>query len=249
MAQFFDKFPELLLYDTTYKMNNLDLPLTLQLCVDGNGETEIVNIFVARSESLLCIGSMIDIFKELNPSWTKTRVILGDKDFADRGIYREKFPDAVLQLCLYHVLVNLGREITTTKRNITKAQREAVLEIVHRLVYSISKEIYDAAYQELLNTKLEEVINYFNENWNNIRDEWTIFGRNKYANYLNYTNNRTESINQKFKMLANRYANLFTFFNNIFATVSVLASERNIRAVTSTMRVQRQRFDDECLVR
>lgn len=249
MTQMFEKFPELLLYDTTYKMNNRDIPLTLQLCVDGNGETEIVNMFIAQSESLLCIGAMIDIFQELNPSWTETRVILGDKDFADRGIYREKFPNAVLQICLYHVLVNFGREITTTKREITTSERETVLEIIQRLVYSTSEEVYDSAYEELIDKKLDNVTNYYNDNWHHIRDEWTLYGRNKYANYLNWTNNRTESINQKFKMLGNRYANLFTFFNNLFSTVSVLASERNIRAVKSTMRVQRRRFDDDYLER
>lgn len=249
MAQIFNNFPEVLLYDTTYKMNNLDLPLTLQLCVDGNGETEISSIFIARSESRLCVGAMVDIFQEFNPAWRKTRVIIGDKDFADRGIYNEKFPDAVLQICLYHVLVNFGREITTTKRNITTAQRETVLEVIQRLVYSTSEGGYDSAYKELLDLNLENVIEYYNDNWHQIRNEWTLYGRNKYANYLNWTNNRTESINQKFKMLSNRYANLFTFFNNLYTTVSVLASERNIRAVKSTMRVPRRRFDDECLTR
>lgn len=192
---------------------------------------------------------MVDIFQGLNPAWKKTRVIIGDKDFAHRGIYREKFPDAALQICLYHVLVNFGREITATKRNITIAQREAVLEVIQRLVYSTCEEAYDSAYQELVVLNLDDVIEYYNDNWHQIRNEWTLYGRNKYANYLNWTNNRTESINQKFKMLSNRYANLFMFFNNLYTTVSVLASERNIRAVKSSMRVPRNRFDDECLTR
>lgn len=247
MIQIFDKYPEVLLYDTTYKVNNKDLPLVLQLCVDGNGETEISNIFVARSESRLCVGAMVDIFKELNPAWEKTRVIIGDKDFADRAIYNEKFPAAVLQICLYHVLVNFGREITTTKRNITKQERHAALDVVQQLVYSVSEESYDTAYTKLIDLNLEYVLLYYNENWHPIRDEWTLYGRNKFANYLNWTNNRTESINQKFKMLASRYANLFTFFTNLFSTVAVLASERNIRAVKSTMRVPRCRFEDEWL--
>ncbi len=173
MAQLFDKYPEVLLYDATYKMNNKDLPLVVQLCVDGNGETEISSIFVARSESRMCVGSMVDIFQELNPAWKKTRVIIGDKDFADRAIYTEKFPDAVLQICLYHVLVNFGREITTTKRNITKSEREAALEVIQRLVYSTSEESYDSTYQELVDLNLDDVMEYYNNNWHEIRDEWS----------------------------------------------------------------------------
>lgn len=249
MAQLYEKYPEVILFDTTYKMNNVNLPLVVQLCVDGNGETEICNLFVARSESRLCIGAMVDHFQELNPAWTKTVVIIGDKDFADRSVYTEKFPNAVLQICLYHALVAFSREITTSKRNISKDEREEVLDIVQRLVYSTSEESYDSIYDELIASDLEEVIDYYNQNWHPIRDEWTLYGRNKFSNYLNYTNNRTESLNQKFKMLNNRYANLLTFFHNIFTTVSVMASERNIRAVQSTMRMQRVRFDNEFIAR
>lgn len=249
MHQIFDKYPELMLFDATYKMNNMNMPLILQLCVDGNGETEISSIFFARSESYLSVGSMVDAFQSFNPAWTRTEVILGDKDFADRGIYAEKYPNAVLQICLYHVLVTFNREITTAKRNITKQQRETALEILERLAYSSSEESYQSIYNELLELNLKEVSQYYHDNWHHIRDEWTQYGRNKYANYLNATNNRTESINQKFKIISNRYANLLTFFDNIMTTVSVLASERNIRAVRSTMRVPRRRFDNECVAR
>lgn len=216
------------------------MPLMLQLCVDGNGETEISSIFFTRSESYVNVGAMIDAFQHFNPAWTQTKVIIGDKDFADRAVYTEKYPNAVLQICLYHVLATFNREITTAKRKISKEQREAALRILEQLAYSTSVESYDSNYDELLELNLEEVIEYYNVNWHHIRDEWTQFGRNKFANYLNHTNNRTESISQKFKILSNRYANLLTFFENIISTVSILASERNIRAVRNTMRVPRR---------
>lgn len=249
MAQIFEKYPELMLFDATYKMNNANMPLITQLCVDGNGETEICSIFFARSESYLSVGAMVDAFQSFNPGWKNTKVILGDKDFADRGIYADKYPNAVLQICLYHVLVTFNREITTAKRKITTEQRKTVLEILQRLAYAESKASYDSTYNEFLGLKLEEVITYYDNNWHNIRDEWTQFGRNAHANYLNSTNNRTESINQKFKIVGNRHANLLSFFENIFTTVSVLASERDIRAVRMTMRVPRRRFTDESVAK
>lgn len=225
------------------------MPLILQLCVDGNGETEIASMFIGRSESRLSVGSMIDAFQNFNPAWKKTKVILGDKDFADRDIYSEKYPDAVLQICLYHVLVAFNREVTTAKRKITIQQREAALNVLERLAYATSEDSYDSSYKELLDLNLDEVTKYYDDNWHHIRQEWTQYGRNKFANYLNQTNNRSESINQKFKLMSNRYANLLTFFDNIISTVTILASERNIRAVKSTMRVSRRRFDNECLAR
>lgn len=249
MVQIFERYPELMLYDGSYKMNNMDMPLFTQLCVDGNGESEICSIYITRSESYLSIGTMVDIFQSLNPAWKETKIILGDKDFADRVIYAEKYPGAVLQICLWHTLVAMNREVTTSKRDITAVQRKHVLEILQRIVYAESNESYQSIYKELLDSKLEQVIKYYNDNWHGIRDEWTQFGRNVHANYLNGTNNRTESINQKFKIVGNRHANLLSFFENIFTTVTVLASERDIRAVKMTMRVPRKRFTDEYMTK
>lgn len=37
---------------------------------------------------------------------------------------------------------------------------------------------------ELVDLDLEDVTKYYDDNWHGIRDEWTLYGRNKYANYL-----------------------------------------------------------------
>lgn len=73
MAHFYDKYPEIIFFDATHKLNNLDMPLFIQLCVDDNGETEIISLYVCTSESREGVGSMIDEFKRLNPSYIKTK--------------------------------------------------------------------------------------------------------------------------------------------------------------------------------
>lgn len=176
MSHLYDKYPEVILFDATYKLNNHNLPLFIQLCIDRNGETEIASLYIRRSESREGIGAMLDVFKELNSSWCKTKVFSGDKDFADRLVYKEKFPDAVLQICLFHVLQIFNREITTSKREITKEQRCQALEILQDLVYSESSESYDAFYEKLCELNLTHVTSYFNANWNGIKDEWSVHG-------------------------------------------------------------------------
>ncbi|XP_065666536.1 uncharacterized protein LOC136087521 isoform X3 [Hydra vulgaris] len=42
MMKLFAYYPELLLLDATYKLNNLRMPLYVLMCVDGNGEGVIV---------------------------------------------------------------------------------------------------------------------------------------------------------------------------------------------------------------
>ena len=39
----FAAFPVLLLINATYKLNDLRMPLYLMMCVDGNGNSEIVS--------------------------------------------------------------------------------------------------------------------------------------------------------------------------------------------------------------
>lgn len=91
MQHLYAKYPEVILYDATYKLNNLDMPLFTQCVIDGNGQTEIASLFFCKSESREGIGAMLDVFKQYNRDWSKTIVIIGDKDFADRAVYKEQF--------------------------------------------------------------------------------------------------------------------------------------------------------------
>lgn len=72
IAHVYEKFPEILFYDATHLLNNLNMPLFIQLCVDGNGDSEIVSLYVCVSESRVGVGSMIDEFKKLNPHHFKS---------------------------------------------------------------------------------------------------------------------------------------------------------------------------------
>lgn len=246
MAAIFDKYPDLVLYDATYKMNDREMPLFVQSAVDGNGMTEIVFLAICKSESRVVIEFILYCFKELNPSWDKIKCVIGDKDFADRVVYKEKFIGVALQVCLFHVLRTFNREISA-KRGIKKDQREKALVILQRLCYSNSKDCYDELYVKLCQLKIDSVTDYYNTNWHNIREEWTSYGRNEYSNYLNSTNNRSETMNQKIKMVGTRNTNLLTFFENVSTSVSVLASEKDIKAVRLDMRNQRIRFDNVSL--
>ena len=45
------KFPELILVDATYKLLDLRMPVYLVLCIDGNGLSEIVAMFILAEET------------------------------------------------------------------------------------------------------------------------------------------------------------------------------------------------------
>ena len=93
------------------------MPLYLFLTIDGNGHSEIV-LFLEPIKGKEEISQMICWFKELNPKWISTKVIMSDKEFTVRRVFTEEFPNAVLQICLFHTLQSLRREITCDKMGI-----------------------------------------------------------------------------------------------------------------------------------
>ena len=87
---------------------------------------------------------MVMNFKKYNSSWSATKVIMTDKDMNERDTLSEGFPDATLQLCLFHVLQNFGREITTDAMSIRSAERSLALDLLQKLAYSKSEEVYES---------------------------------------------------------------------------------------------------------
>lgn len=123
------------------------------------------------------------------------------------------------------------------------------LKILQELCYSRSEDEYQKQYEKLCELKLEGVMEYYNKNWHNIRNEWSLYARNNYCNYLNDTNNRSESMNQKLKAVSSRNASLFSFFENVSTSLIVLTSEKDMKAVRIDMRTPRIQFEDEALAK
>lgn len=120
MKIMFNLYPDLVIFDATYTLNNRKMPLFVLLVIDGDGNSEIAALFFIKSESREATGPILDYFKETNKNWDKTKIFLGDKDWADRSIFQEKFPNAALQICMFHVMRIFNREIGTQKHGITK---------------------------------------------------------------------------------------------------------------------------------
>ena len=141
MRQTFDSFPEIVLVDATHNTNNLRMPIYVFLVIDGNGQSEIVASFVVLNEQAPLLRKMITVFKDRNPKWVKIQVILTDKDMNERYVFREQCPNADLQICLFHVLRTMRREITTQNMGISSGERNSILELVQKMMYSRSNPI------------------------------------------------------------------------------------------------------------
>ena len=225
----FHQFPELILIDATYKLNNLNMPLYVIMVVDGNEESEVVTQWLVANEDKVTISHLMDVFAKHNDT-TKAKCIMADKDMVERELIAEKIPSAALMICLFHMLRTFRREITVEKMNLNAAQRLTVLEIIAKLAYARDEDDYFKHYQQLKETKLAEVIEYFDTNWHGIKEQWVEGLKRESCHYLNSTNNRLECINQKIKSVVSKHSSVLNFFEDLMKCLDSLALERDHRA-------------------
>ena len=96
MRLLYEEYPEILFCDATYKTNENRMVLMVFMNIDGNGESGLVGLCFMKSESEKCTLAALESFKNNCPSNIFTRVIMADKDMANRMAF-EKVREA---LCL-----------------------------------------------------------------------------------------------------------------------------------------------------
>lgn len=224
------------MFDAMFSLNDRRMPLVILLIVDGNGESQIVGLFLAISEIADILNALLAHFKDDNPKHNEIDVILTDKGHANLNAVSAQFPNAAHHLCVFHVAQAFEREITTIKRQITIKQRNTCLSILNKMMYCQSQNQYNLLYNELLDTRCAQVIEYFNNNWHNITEQWVRFHITKHMMFGNATTNRVESLNQKLKAVIEKYSSLPRFFNNMMNSVGAIWVEKDIRAAEDVMR-------------
>ena len=242
MRSAFASYPELLLIDATYKLNDLNMPLYVLVIVDGNGESEIVCLWLTQFEDKETITELVQEFKKHNSKWSSTECIMSDKDMTERQVLSEQFPQTKLLICLFHTLRSMRREVSAEKLGILQGERSMCLEILLKMVYARNEEEYSKLYDELKNSP-QKVVEYFENNWHCIRNEWVDGLKNASCNFMNRTNNRVESINQKLKSVISRYSGITPFFQDLMKCLSTLTVERDHKALEITMKRQVSTYD------
>lgn len=59
-------------------------------------------------------------------------------------------------------------------------QRTLCLQILQKIVFSKSADEYELNYEELKQTKINSVMEYFNKNWHPIKNEWVVYFQSKF---------------------------------------------------------------------
>lgn len=141
---FLDRYPELLMLDTTYKTNNRAFPLCTVMGIDGNGNGQVVAHGFVVNDVKETWKSLLELLKRHNPAMERTTVFLVDKDFREISGIKAVFPDTQVHLCLFHVRQAINRHLQPKTK-----EREEVNQLISRMIRSTSEDEYDMAYNVL----------------------------------------------------------------------------------------------------
>lgn len=108
------------------------MPLQVVMCADGDGESQIVALFIIRSENATVMKKLFGIFIEENPNCNKIKTVMVDKHASNLATFAVVFPNAEINLCVFHVKQIFLREVTTKKRNITSEVQKQAIEILKK---------------------------------------------------------------------------------------------------------------------
>ena len=115
------------------------MPVYVMFVEDGNGESEIVCIWIVNQQDNQTITKMMESFKKHNDNWKKVERIIVDKDMTERQVLKEQLPQADLQICLFRMLKAMRREIMAEKLGISQAECQLAQEILSKIVHSKSE--------------------------------------------------------------------------------------------------------------
>lgn len=174
MKDQFAKFPEVLLMDATYCINNKGMPLIIFMCTDGYGNGCIVAYCFIADERQDTVKRAIGLFCSFNANTQKeTKTVIVDKDYNEITGIASLLPCASIQLCRFHV----SKVFKCETKNEPIESRDNVRHILQSLIYCGSRESYTKYYDELVRMASPRFLQYFHKNWHHCKQAWCNWDR------------------------------------------------------------------------
>ncbi|XP_048472822.1 uncharacterized protein LOC109924684 [Rhincodon typus] len=230
MKQTFERYPEVLLLDVTYKWDGLRLPTFLLLVIDGNGESELVCMWFVQNEEHETIKQLLHIFKQKNPAAERIQTVMCSGKPNRGEVISEVLPHCKPLTCLFHTLRTFQADVTTDKLQVTVGQRNLLLEILHNMCYAASAEEYDLLYHQLLDTNAQRAIDYFHRQWHGSRGQWVESFKHEGETYLTSTVKRAELLSQQLQARLGKTADSAGFAQELLKAVDSLRADSDCRA-------------------
>ena len=222
MREIYHAYPEILIVDSTYNTNRCGMQLFILTCVDGNNNTRIAGIFFTISVSAASLSPILQAFKEGNSAWINTSVVITDLDVTERKVFADLFPQAKLQLCLWHVLRTFNTEITVEEMGLNAEDLEYALTLLMEMAHSQCAKDFNDFYEQFSAIDSQPLQNYFCQNWYDIKEQWACAYKSQQHNMGELTTNRLETLNQRIKDVTGSFNSLTEFFSDFLDVLKTL---------------------------
>lgn len=193
MKETLRRFPEHILVDATYCLNRNRMPLIVFMVTDGNNCSKCVAIALVKSEQLHLVTSVFNCMKSL-PGSENIKTFMCDKDFTEMKVIESLFPEASIEICLFHTMKAMKKKIQDLTRT-GQVDGDALKRLVTDLADARNEAIYDELHNRLTEN-FPSFSPYFNNQWHCIRHGWTAYMRGRSLNFGDATNNRVENMNR-----------------------------------------------------
>lgn len=180
----------------------------------------------------MSIKTMLERVSFHNPAVQRTQVVVVDKDFAEVQAIKDVLPHVQIQLCVFHVLKAIRKEILKTVPR--ESQREAY-SVVHTLVYSQTSTKFDESWSKM--DKYPQFKQYMETHWLPLKAWWVYYERNSFVNLGNNTNNRVELQFGKLKQVVTRKRRLNECIRLLLAVIQSADIQDRYQHYTSRYKV------------
>ena len=191
--------------DGTYSVNKLRMPLYTFLVEDGDGVGRVAAYCFVCNE---CKGTIDAVLKQFATIYDISLVscVIVDKSLNEIAAVRNVMPNAAIQLCKFHVMQAITRELRKTV--CTEELKTKLTSLMRKLTFCKTELTYNECYEQLHTLAPESFVTYFDKNWHKCREMWAGYVTSLVQNMGNTTNNRLESHNQKIKTVLERHMTL-----------------------------------------
>jgi len=188
-----NSFPEVIMIDGTYKVNQLRMPLYTLAIVDSEGHGQPVAHALLASED----QQHIELFLRDVQQWSNAMEVatfICDKDFAEINAISTVLPQAKIFLCHFHII----KSFTDETKRLSVQDATSLLTLSQKLLRCGSEESFDSTLDSIINL-FPTFYAYLEQNWLQHRPLFAGYERRGILHLDNHTNNRLERYHHTLK--------------------------------------------------
>jgi len=146
MIRNYELYGDIILIDTTYRVNHYNIPLIVYSGVSSTGSNIIFGLSIVNNENEetheWCLNEFFKIHKKL------PNLCVTDQDLALSAVISKRYPQIIHFLCQWHIIQNFKKHFSYLQNMNLKTVYEQILS----LPYLSQKQDFENTYQSTINT-------------------------------------------------------------------------------------------------